>query len=64
LVFVVLDVGASTSETSFQVVAVAFWVTFLDAVLAFLVVVTCPVAEEQGVPSMEVASLHFLALFL
>jgi hypothetical protein len=28
------------------------------------VVVTCPVVEEQGVPSVEVASLYFLVLFL
>jgi hypothetical protein len=64
LVVVALGVGAATSETSFLVVAVAFLVTFLEAALAFLVVLTCPVVVEQGVPSAVVASLYFLALFL
>lgn len=62
-VVLALGVEAATSETSFLAVAVAFLVTFLDAALAFLVVLTCPVAVELGVPSMEVASLYFLAPF-
>jgi hypothetical protein len=63
-VVVALGVGAATSETSFLVVEVAFLVTFLEVALAFLVVVTCPVVVEQGVPAAVVASLQFPALFL
>ena len=54
---VCLDAVAATSEASCLVVAVAFSATFLEAVTAFLVVLTCLVVVEQGVPSMVVASL-------
>jgi hypothetical protein len=52
-----LDVVAATSEASCLGVAVAFSVTFPDAAMAFLVVLTCLAVVEQGVPLMVAASL-------